>query len=301
MEPEEGADVEGVESRRRRVSLEVEIIDKKEFSARLIIEGVDSAFMNSLRRIIVAEVPAMAIDEVVVIENSSMLHDEILVHRLGFIPLRTDLDSYNLPEECSCKSELGCNLCRASLTLNVEAQEDIKTVYSGDLTSENPNVKPVSEKIPIVKLVPGQHLKLEAYARLGKGEKHAKWQPVSLCVYKHFPKVKINEKECDSCGKCVDVCPKRLLSISEAGNKLELRNITDCTMCHDCVDACPKSPPAVDVSWDKDVFVFDIESTGALPVERILHEAGKILDKKFETFSEQLAVKKDEVSQVAES
>jgi DNA-directed RNA polymerase subunit D len=283
------------------VRLKIKVVDKNDLFARLIIEGADSAFMNSLRRIIVAEVPAMAIDEVVVIENSSLLHDEILAHRLGFVPLKTDLDSYNLPEECSCKSELGCNLCRVSLALNVEAKDSARTVYSGDLISENPNVTPVSDRIPIVKLAPEQRLKLESYARLGKGEKHAKWQPVSMCAYKNFPKVKINEKECDSCGKCVDVCPKRVLSVSEGGKKLELRNVIDCTVCHDCVDTCPQSPPAVEVSWDKDAFVMDIESTGALPIERIVLEATKILDRKFETFLEQLAVKKDEASQVAES
>jgi DNA-directed RNA polymerase subunit D len=281
--------------------LQIKISDKNESSVRLIIDGVDAAFMNSLRRIIVAEVPAMAIDEVVVIENSSMLHDEILAHRFGLIPLKTDIDSYNLPEECSCKSELGCNLCRVSLTLNVEAQDTVRTVYSGDLVSENPSVSPVSDRIPIVKLAPDQHLKLETYARLGKGAKHAKWQPVSACAYKHFPKVKINEKECDLCGKCVDVCPKRVLAISESGKKLELRDVIDCTVCHDCVDVCPKSPPAVEVSWDKDVFVMDIESTGALPVERIVQEGIKILDRKFESFLEQLTVKRDETGQVAES
>ncbi len=281
--------------------MDVKIVDGNEYSARLIIEGVDAAFMNSLRRTILSEVPAMAIDEVVVIENSSMLHDEILAHRLGLIPLRTDLDSYNLPEECSCKSELGCNLCRVSLTLDAEAKEGTKTVYSGDLVSENPNVKPVSEKIPIVKLAPGQHLKLEAYARLGKGQKHAKWQPVSVCAYRNFPKVQLNEKECDSCGKCVDVCPKRVLSVSEAGKKLELRNVSECTVCHDCVDVCPKSPPAITVAWDKDVFILEIESTGALPIGRLVREAAKILDRKFESFIEQLSVKKDEATQVAES
>ncbi|MDH5634799.1 MAG: DNA-directed RNA polymerase subunit D [Candidatus Bathyarchaeota archaeon] len=281
--------------------MEVKVVDKNDFSLRLIIDGVDSAFMNSLRRIMLSEVPSMAVDEVVVIENSSMVHDEILAHRLGLIPLRTDLDSYNLPEECSCKSELGCNLCRASLTLDVEAKDTIRTVYSGDLVAENPNIRPVSEKIPIAKLAPNQRLKLEAYARLGKGEKHAKWQPVSVCAYKHFPKLKIDEKNCDSCGRCVDICPKRVLSISEGGKKLELRKIVDCTVCKDCVDVCPKSPPAIEVSWDKDVFVFDVESSGALPVERVISEAVKILDRKFESFLEQLAVKKDEARQVAES
>jgi len=301
MEREERADAGDAESRKERLTVEVKVVDKNELSARLIVEGVDAALMNALRRAMVAEVPSMAIDEVVVIENSSMLHDEILAHRLGLIPLVTDLDSYNLPEECSCNSEMGCNLCRVSLTLDVEAAESVKTVYSGDLVSENPNIRPVSERIPIVKLAPDQRLKIEAYARLGKGEKHAKWQPVSVCTYRHFPKVKINEKECDSCGKCVDICPKRVLSISEGGKKLEPSNVIECTVCKDCVDVCPKSPPAVEVAWDKDVFVIDVESSGALPVDRIVLEAVKILDRKFESFLERLAVRKDEASQIAES
>jgi DNA-directed RNA polymerase subunit D len=281
--------------------MEIKIVEKNDYTARLIIEGVRTAFVNSLRRIMLSEVPAMAIDEVVVIENSSMLHDEILAHRMGLIPLKTDLDSYNLPEKCPCKSELGCNLCRASLTLDVEATDTVRTVYSGDFKPENPNIKPVSDKIPIVKLAPEQKLKLEAYARLGKGERHAKWQPVSVCAYKHFPRVKIDEKRCDSCGKCVDVCPKRLLTISEAGKKLGLRNVIDCTVCQDCVDICPQSPPAVEVSWSKDVFVFDIESTGALPPERIVLEGLKILDEKAESFLNQLSVKKIEETSVNES
>jgi DNA-directed RNA polymerase subunit D len=278
--------------------MEIKIGERKDLFLRLIVEDVDTAFMNSLRRIMLAEVPSMAIDEVVVVENSSMIHDEILAHRLGLIPLKTDLDSYNLPEDCTCKSELGCNLCRASLTLDVEAGDNIRTVYSNELVSENPSIVPVSDKIPIAKLAPAQKIKLEAYARLGKGEKHAKWQPVSVAAYKQFPKVKVNEKLCDTCGKCVEVCPKRVLTLSESGKKLELRNVIDCTVCKDCVDVCPASPPALEVSWNKNVFVLDIESTGALPVERIVLEALKILDKKAELFLEQLSVKKDAESQV---
>jgi len=278
--------------------MEIKIGERKDLFLRLIVEDVDTAFMNSLRRIILAEVPSMAIDEVVIVENSSMINDEILAHRLGLIPLKTDLDSYNLPEDCTCKSELGCNLCRASLTLDVEAGNNIRTVYSNELVSENPSIVPVSDKIPIAKLAPAQKIKLEAYARLGKGEKHAKWQPVSVAAYKQFPKVKVNEALCDTCGKCVEVCPKRVLTLSESGKTLELRNAIDCTVCKDCVNVCPASPPALEVSWNKNVFVLDIESTNALPVERIVLEALKILDKKVELFLEQLSVKKDAESQV---
>ncbi len=270
--------------------MEVRVVDKTDFTARLIIEGVDVAFMNSLRRIMLAEFPSMAIDEVVVLENSSVLNDELLVHRLGLIPLKTDLDSYNLPEECTCKSEFGCNLCRATLTLEVEASDNVKTVYSRDLIPNNPDIAPVADNIPIAKLAPTQKIKLEAYAKLGKGKEHAKWQPVSMCAYRHFPKVKINEKLCDACNECVEVCPKRILV--DAGKKVEIRNITECTLCQDCVDACPKSPSAVEVSWDKDAFVLDIESNGGLSVERILLEALKILDGKVENLISLLKEKK---------
>ncbi|MFQ6086645.1 MAG: DNA-directed RNA polymerase subunit D [Candidatus Bathyarchaeia archaeon] len=270
--------------------MEVRVVDKTDCTARLIIEGVDVPFMNALRRIMLAEVPSMAIDEIVVLENSSLLHDEILAHRLGLVPLKTDLDSYNLPEECPCKSEFGCNLCRVTLTLDVEATDSVRTVYSNDLIPNNPDIAPVSDKIPIVKLAPDQKIRLEAYARLGKGKEHAKWQPVSVCAYKYFPKVKINEKLCDACGKCVEVCPKRVLT--NVGKKVGIHNITECTLCQDCVDACPKDPTAIEVSWDKNAFIFDMESNGGLPVERILFEALKILDGKVENFLNLLKEKK---------
>ncbi len=270
--------------------MKVRVVDKTDVTARLIIEGVDVPFMNTLRRIMLTEVPSMTIDEIVVLENSSILHDEILAHRLGFVPLKTDLDSYNLPEECPCKSEFGCNLCSVTLTLDAEATDSVRTIYSSDLIPNNPDIAPVSDKIPIVKLAPTQRIRLEAYARLGKGKEHAKWQPVSVCAYKYFPKVKINEKLCDACGKCVDVCPKRVLI--NVGKKVEIRNITECTLCQDCMDACPKGPTAIEVSWDKNAFILDIESNGGLPVERILFEALKVLDGKVKNFLNLLKEKK---------
>jgi len=137
----------------------------------------------------ISEVPIMAIDDVMVLENNSVMYDEILAHRLGLVPVTTD-QSYNLPEECSCKSELGCEKCRASLSLEIEASEASEVVYSSQLKPENPDVRPVSDKIPIVKLTQGQRIKLEAYARLGRGRVHAKWQPVSAATYSYDPKTR---------------------------------------------------------------------------------------------------------------
>ncbi len=270
--------------------MKMRFVDKTDVTARLIIEGVEVPFMNTLRRIILTEVPSMAIDEIVVLENSSILNDEILAHRLGFVPLETDLDTYNLPKECSCKSEFGCNLCRATLTLDIEATDSVKTVYSSDLVPNNPDIAPVSDKIPITKLAPDQRIRLEAYARLGKGKEHVKWQPVSVCAYKNFPKVKIDEKLCDACGKCVDVCPKRVLT--NVGKNIGIRNITECTLCQDCVDACPKDPTAIEVTWAKNAFILGIESNGGLSVDRLLFESLKILDGKAENFLNLLTEKK---------
>ena len=261
-------------------------MERDENSIKMLVRGVDVAFLNSLRRIILAEVPCMAIDEVVIIENSSVLHDEMLAHRLGLIPLKTDLDSYNLPEECPCKSEFGCNLCRVSITLDVEAGEEGRIVYSGDLVSENPEIAPVSDKIPIVKLAPGQRIRLEAYARLGRGKDHAKWQPVSVCAYKNLPKISIDKERCDACGKCVEICPKQVLM--KMGNEIKVRNMLVCSLCEDCVDVCPQNPPAVKVEWEENSFIFNVETNGVLPIERIFTEALKILDKKCNEFVEEI-------------
>jgi len=273
--------------------MNVEILEKTDTNLRFVIRDADAPFVNALRRIIISEVPCMAIDEVVILENSSMIQDEVLAHRLGLVPIKTDLDAYNLREECVCKSKFGCNLCRVALTLDVEAT-DTTTVYSGSLASENAAIVPVSANIPLVKLAPGQKLKLEADVRLGRGKEHAKWQPVAVCAYKNMPQIKINPKLCDACGECVKVCPKAVFAIADG--KVEVRNLLACTLCLDCVDACQKNPKAVEVIWDKSTFIFNLESTGALPPERILQEAVKILDKKTADFLKELAGEKDETS-----
>ncbi len=262
--------------------MQVTILNLDENNLKLIIKGVDNSFLNSIRRIILSEVPCMAIDDVIILENSSVMNDEFLSHRLGLIPIKTNLDAYKLPEECECKSELGCPLCRASFTLDVESKEGIKVVYSGDLIPEDPETVPVSDKIPIVKLSSGQKIRLEAYARLGRGKKHAKWQPVSLCIYKNYPHVKIHEELCDGCGECVKVCPEKILRIEEG--KVKVGDVKECSLCSDCVKACKKEPKAIEVTWDKDSFILTLESTGALSPERIFLEAINIFNKKAESF-----------------
>jgi DNA-directed RNA polymerase subunit D len=134
----------------------------------------------------ISEVPTMAIDEVVILENSSVMYDELIAHRLGLVPLRTDLSRHVLPESCDCGSPLGCSKCRVLLVLDAEAQDRVRTVYTGDLVSEDALVRPVSDTVPVVRLAPGQKIKLEAYAKLGRGREHAKWQATSASVLKQL-------------------------------------------------------------------------------------------------------------------
>jgi DNA-directed RNA polymerase subunit D len=266
--------------------MNIKILKEDDTSIQLLIKRTNAAFMNTLRRVILTEVPTMAIDEVVVIENSSALRDEFLAHRIGLMPLKTDLDTYNLPEECKCGSEFGCNLCRVSLALEAESGDHTITIYSGDFKSDNPAVAPVSARIPITKLAPEQKVRLEAYARLGKGKDHARWQPVSVCTYRHLPIIKINEKSCDLCEKCVKVCPRKVLK--KSGDKITINRIEECSLCGDCVDACEKTPKAIEVTWDDESFTFNLESTESLTPRRILQEAITTLKGKLDNFIGQL-------------
>ncbi|MCW4017396.1 MAG: DNA-directed RNA polymerase subunit D [Candidatus Bathyarchaeota archaeon] len=268
--------------------MKIEVLEKDDINLRVIVRDANVPLMNALRRISLAEVPAMAIEEVVMIENSSILQDEMIAHRLGLVPLKTDLDNYNVPEDCECQSEFGCSQCRVTLTLNAESPEATRSVYSGELVSENPDIMPVSDKIPIVKLGKGQKLKLEAYARLGKGKVHAKWQPVCVCVYKYYPKIEVPSEKCEDCQKCVDICPKKVFAMK--GEKVEVRDLLACNLCMDCVEICPKKDQGVKVEWEKNDFIMTVESTGALPPERVLQEATKMLDKQLNEFEEQLKV-----------
>ncbi len=165
-------------------SASVEVIEKSNEKIVVRFSNVPRQYVNSLRRLAISEVPTLAIDDVVILENSSVMHDEAVAHRLGLIPLRTDPGRFVMPPDCDCKSTLGCSKCRVLLVLDADANEKTIVVTSGELVSEDEMVKPVSKDIPIIVLAPNQKLKFEAYARLGIGKDHAKWQPTSAAVVK---------------------------------------------------------------------------------------------------------------------
>ncbi|MGV8087094.1 MAG: DNA-directed RNA polymerase subunit D [Candidatus Woesearchaeota archaeon] len=165
--------------------MDIKLVENQEKKNRLIfsLKGADTAYANTLRRIMGFEVPVMAIEDVEFRKNTSILYDEMIAHRLGLIPLSTDLKSYNMMSECKCKGA-GCASCTVKLILKVQGP---CTVYASDIKSKDPEIKPMHGKMPIVKLLEGQELEFEATAVLGQGKEHSKW--ATGLVYYKMPNV----------------------------------------------------------------------------------------------------------------
>ncbi|MCV0412872.1 DNA-directed RNA polymerase subunit D [Nitrosarchaeum sp.] len=160
----------------------LEVINKENQKISIKLKGVPLQYANALRRICLNGIPVFAIDTVDIIENSSVLPDEGLAHRLGLIPIKTDLSRFNEPSKCDCKSETGCSNCKVMFVLDSGDSDVTRTILSSDLTSEDESVKATSDKIPIVQLAAGQRIKVECYARLGRGTEHAKWNSANISV-----------------------------------------------------------------------------------------------------------------------
>jgi len=266
--------------------LKTTIVSLTEDTIRFLVEGVDTAFTNALRRTMVSEVPTMTIEDIFYFDNSSLVPDEILANRIGFTPLKTDLDSYVLPEDCDCEAELGCPKCRAVLTMDTESTGETITVYSGDLVADDPNTAPVTDKIVLAKLAEGQSIKFEAYAQLGQGKVHAKWSPVSMCVYQNVSIVPIMDKV--KTEECINDCGDAAVI---EGDTLKIIDIQKFESCKRCRELYTRS--TVMASLKPDEFFFTVESTGALAPTRIVTEAVKILKKKLVSLTEK--IDKDEL------
>jgi|TARA_B100000959_G_C14977983_1_gene622327 DNA-directed RNA polymerase subunit D len=165
--------------------VKIKVLEKSTDRVKIQLQGISLSYANAIRRIALSEVPVMAIDNIIIIENSSIMYDELLAHRLGLIPLKTDLSKYVLPKDCDCDNSLGCLKCSVSLVLDSGDSDSTKEILSGQLKSVSDTTTiPINSDIPIVKVAPGQKVSLEAYARLGTGKEHAKWQASNVSILK---------------------------------------------------------------------------------------------------------------------
>ena len=232
-------------------------ISNKDNKLVFSVENTTPAFVNTLRRTIIDEVPTMAIEDVEFRQNSSALYDEMIALRLGLLVLSTDLDSYQIPteeEKDTARTVLG-------LTLSVKGP---KMVYASDLKSKDPKVKPVFQKTPIVKLLEGQELELDAKAILGKGKHHTKWSPAHA-YYRHDANITIN----NSSEFFQDFKGEYPQDIFKDG-KID-KSFINSDKLIDAVDGVNEDIIKVEKIPDK--FVFTVESWGQLSPEDVVLKA----------------------------
>jgi DNA-directed RNA polymerase II subunit RPB3 len=198
---------------------DIKVKDLKTDFIHFELKNTDISMANSLRRIMIAEVPTLAIDLVEFEDNNSVLLDEIIAHRLGLIPIRSErpggMTEWNYNHNCTCSDF--CDMCSVVFNLDCSYNEMSKRpeyancvsipITSRDLISENREAQPAhfsneedankslsNPGIEIVKLGPGQSIKLRAIAKKGIGKEHAKWSPVSTVALKIDPIIKLNEE-----------------------------------------------------------------------------------------------------------
>jgi len=258
--------------------------------------GIDPPLANAFRRILIAEVPTVAISQVTMYQNTGVIHDENLSHRLGLIPLQMEPD---LLEWRPADSEFNeSNSVR--FTLHVVCNDRKKSVYSRDLKwqpwseaqaelfKDNPP-RPVEDDILIAQLRSGQEIELEVFCEKGVGKEHAKWSPVCTAYYRLLPSVVLSK---DIVGEDAETlkktCPVGVFDIENVpgvGKKAIVANSRACTTCRECLESFDGDGMGLKLGKSKQHFLFSVESTGCVPAPVLMRKALRKLQDKCETAS----------------
>jgi len=258
--------------------MKLQVVESTENSMRIVIDGVTPAAANALRRTLLSDVPKLAIETVEFhlgnivddrgkeYESVTPLFDEMIAHRLGLVPVPTDLGVYVPRKQCKCGGE-GCTMCTIMYKIDKRGP---CTVYSGDLIPlGDPKLAPRDDLIPIVKLSDKQGILAYAIAELGTGRDHAKWSPCHGVGYRYYPQVEVNQKKVTDARAIVDSCPTKVFE--ETGkNQVTVAREIECIFCGQCEDAGGKD--AVTIRGNERKFVFTMETDGSINAhEALLH------------------------------
>ncbi|MBI5003396.1 DNA-directed RNA polymerase subunit D [Candidatus Woesearchaeota archaeon] len=256
--------------------MEIRILEKAKDKMYLsfMIRGTTPAYANTLRRLMVGEVPTMAIEDVELFKNSSPMYDETVAHRLGLIPLTTDLKSYRMKKG---PEDDGAAACETTLTLKAKGP---CTVYASSLKAKDPKVVPAYPDMPICILLKGQELELQAVAILGKGRTHTKWSP-GLVWYSYEPTLTINPKS-DQLEKVKHLYPPQIFDKS---GKIDKAAILDNNLV-DAVDGV--CDDVIKVEYNDKNIIFHVESWGQLDAKTIVQKAIELFDEQLDAFDASL-------------
>lgn len=200
------------------------------YDASFSLIGLDASIANAFRRILIAEIPTLAIEFVFIYNNTSIIQDEVLAHRLGLIPLTGNLEGlnwmrwYQKPSEYDPRSGNAADYNTVVLKLKVQStwtdnaqklmakgDTDPKKLYRGThvyakditfhpvgrqsiyFTEEKGPIRPVNPEILIAKMRPGQEIDLEMHCIKGIGADHAKFSPVATASYRLLPTIDITK------------------------------------------------------------------------------------------------------------
>ena len=275
--------------------MDIEIIEMAERKAKFILRNSSPAMANALRRTLLSDIPKMAIDKVEFhlgpimyddkeYESVTPLFDEIIAHRLGMVPVPTDLNLFCPQSECVCGGE-GCPNCTIMYSLNKIGP---CTVLSGDLEPlGNPDLRVKDEFIPIVELTDGQAVLIYATAVMGTAKKHVKWQVANGVGYKYLPQIAIEEgmESDEEVLECAAICPKKVFEVEDG--KLVIKNPLECSLCRACTDHLGEKG-GITVTGDDQNFFFKFETDGSLTAQQALDKAVEILAEEANDFKAQL-------------
>ncbi|KAG2188460.1 hypothetical protein INT44_001213 [Umbelopsis vinacea] len=274
--------------------------------------GVDASIANAFRRILIAEVATMAIEKVYVMNNTSIIQDEVLAHRLGLIPIKADPLLFDFKGEEDGPTDL--NTIVFKLNVKCERKEgapkgatDPKELYTnsqvlskdlvwepkgeqGERFADDP-IRPVLDDILIAKLRPGQEIDVELHCHKGVGKEHAKWSPVATASYRLLPEIKILKPITGADAIKFQKCfpPGVIDIIEEDGEKLaKVVNARKDTVSREVLRH-KEFEDKVRLTRVRDHFIFNIESAGAIPPQDLFVQAVGVLIEKIKAIKPSLA------------
>ncbi|KAJ2384476.1 RNA polymerase II subunit 3 [Coemansia sp. RSA 2559] len=251
-------------------------IDKNNLD--FVLSNTSLSVANSLRRVMIAEVPTMAIDLVEFHENTTVLADEYLAHRLGLIPLVShSTEGFKYTRDCVCAEY--CKECSVEFTLHVKCTEPgTRTVYSSELISSNKEVTPVLESeddrgIILVKMRKGQELNIHCIAKKGVAKEHSKWSPCAAVAFEYDPHNNLRHSD-----YWYEKSIKEEWPLSK--NALEEQ------------ESDPNMP--FDFRAEPTTFYFNVETIGSLEPQRVVMTATRVMQEKFGDLQVALDVPQDQ-------